>query len=120
MARNPTPAEIRETNPNMTKRCDSCHIVMYANADFGTFENALTLNMSGGYGEYVDSAIAKPSELEFTLCHKCGHKLMAKFFSSWDFGNWHSRTSDKYCDGWKPARHSLEDIIFNQREEYYE
>jgi len=101
MSRQPTPAEIRETNPNMTLTCDSCYLVINANADYGTFENTLTINMSGGYGEYVDSAFLKEKEVEFYLCHKCAHKLMKSFFGDWDLSGWHPRTKDKYCDGWK-------------------
>lgn len=100
MSRQPTPAEIRETNPNMHKRCDKCSEVLYANADYGTFDNALTLTASGGYGEYVDSAFLKPEELEFMLCHKCAHKLMKTFFGNYDFFRWHPKTKDKFCDGW--------------------
>ena len=98
--RNPTPAEIRETNPNMTKTCDKCSLVMNASEHFGTFENSLTVTMSGGYDEFVDSFALDAKGLEFTLCHKCAHKLM-KFFSHWDFSHWHPRTADKYCDGWR-------------------
>lgn len=98
--RNPTPEEIRETNPNMTQTCDKCSLVMYANEHFATFDNSLTITMSGGYGEYVDSIVLKEKECEFTLCHKCAHKLM-KFFGQWDFSHWHPRTVDKYCDGWR-------------------
>ena len=100
MSRPPTQAEMRETNPNMKQRCGKCDLVMTANADFGTFEDMLTLTMSGGYGEYVDSAFVKDEELEFTLCHECAHKLMAEFFGQWQFTGWHPRTEDKYCDGW--------------------
>ena len=101
MSRQPTQAEIKETNPNMTLTCDSCYLVMNANADYGTFENALTINMSGGYGEYVDSAFLKEKEVEFCLCHECAHKLMKSFFGDWDLSRWHPRTKDKYCDGWR-------------------
>ena len=85
MSRPPTPAEIRLTNPNMTMQCSKCYLVMNANADYGTFENMLTINMYGGYGEYVDSAFLKDEELEFYLCHKCAHKLMKTFFGDWDW-----------------------------------
>jgi hypothetical protein len=109
MSRKPTAEEIRETNPNITKKCDRCNITMNANKDYATFENSLTLSMTGGYGEFVDSAFINPKELEFMLCHKCGHKLMKEFFSQWVFSNWHPRTKDKYCDGW----------IYNKEGEYY-
>jgi hypothetical protein len=101
MSRPPTPQEIRDTNPNMTMQCDSCYLVMHANADFGTFENALTINMSGGYQEYVDTAFINAKEVEFNLCHKCAHKLMKSFFGDWAVSGWHPRTKDKYCDGWR-------------------
>ena len=101
MSRPPTPAEIRLTNPNMTMQCSKCYLVMNANADYGTFENMLTINMCGGYGEYVDSAFLKDEELEFYLCHKCAHELMKTFFGDWGTSRWHPRTDDKYCDGWK-------------------
>lgn len=101
MSRKPTPAEVRETNRNLTKSCDKCFIEMTANEHFGTFENSLTLTMSGGYNEYVDSVVVKEKELEFTLCHKCAHKLMKTFFGSWEYSHWHPRTKDKYCDGWR-------------------
>ncbi len=104
MTRPPTPEEIRATNPNMTQRCDKCDLVMNADANFGTFENMLTLSLSGGYMEYVDSVAIPDEELEFHLCHKCAHKLMAQFFSQWDLTSWHPRTEDKYCDGWTMAR----------------
>ena len=100
MSRKPTRAEIIETNPNMTMHCDKCELVMNADKNYGTFENALTLNVSGGYGEYVDTLDPNSPEFEFTLCHKCAHKLM-KFFSHWDLSSWHPKTKDKYCDGWK-------------------
>jgi hypothetical protein len=74
---------------------------MNASEHFGTFENSLTIKMSGGYNEYVDSFALKEKELEFTLCHKCAHKLMKSFFGNWDFSHWHPRTEDKYCDGWR-------------------
>jgi len=101
VSRPPTPAEIRETNPNMTLECSKCYLVVNANADYGTFENMLTINMYGGYGEYVDSAFLKDEELEFYLCHKCAHQLMKTFFGDWDTSRWHPRTKDKYCDGWR-------------------
>jgi hypothetical protein len=100
MSRTPTPQEIMDTNPNMTKQCDKCDLIVRADANYGTFQNMLTLTMSGGYGEYVDSYALKPEELEFYLCHKCAHKLMAQFFSQWEFMRWHPRTKDRYCDGW--------------------
>lgn len=100
MSRPPTSQEIRETNPNMTKQCDKCDLVITANADFGTYENMLWITMSGGYGEYVDAVGAKEDELEFALCHKCAHELMAQFFGQWVTSNWHPRTEDSYCDGW--------------------
>lgn len=100
MARKPTRAEIIETNPNMTKTCDSCSAVAHANKDYGTFENWLTLTASGGYGEFVDTIHPNSKEYEFNLCHKCAHKLMKKFFSQWSFNHWHPRTDEKFCDGW--------------------
>lgn len=100
MARKPTQAEILATNGNLSKRCDKCSVQMWADKNYGTFPNALTLTMSGGYGEFVDAVALNPAELEFNLCHKCAHKLMKTFFSQWDFSNWHPRTEDKYCDGW--------------------
>lgn len=100
MGRAPTPAEIRETNPNVTLECSKCETVMRLDANYGTFKNSLTLTMSGGYDEYVDSAVIKNEELEFNLCHKCAHELMAQFFPDWSFSHWHPLTKDKYCDGW--------------------
>ena len=104
MSRKPTRAEIMETNPNMTQRCDKCALVVQANEFFGTFDNMLTLSMSGGYSEYVDSYALSEAALEFHLCHKCAHKLMTQFFSQWDLSGWHPRTKDKYCDGWTMSR----------------
>jgi hypothetical protein len=101
MSRPPTPDEIRATNPNMTMTCDKCYLVMNANADFGTFENMLTMTMSGGYNEYVDNVNIPTNEVEFRLCHKCAHELMKTFFGDWVTSGWHPRTDDEYCDGWK-------------------
>jgi len=98
--RKPTPAEIRETNPNVTRNCDSCNTLQRANEHFGTFENSLTFNVSGGYNEYVDTIYPSDKEFEFFLCHKCAHKLMSKFFPHWSFNHWHPKTDDKFCDGW--------------------
>ena len=98
--RKPTPAEIRETNPNVTKNCDSCEKSMSLDENYGTFENSLTINMSGGYGEYVDTIDPTNQEFEFFLCHKCAHTMMAKFFPHWSFRHWHPKTDDKFCDGW--------------------
>lgn len=109
MSRQPTRAEIIETNANLTKTCDKCSLVMNADKYYGTFPNALTINMSGGYGEYVDAVALKPAELEFTLCHKCAHKLMKTFFSQWEFFHWHPQTKDKYCDGWTSGAYYTED-----------
>ena len=103
MSRPPTPEEIRATNPNMTRMCDKCDLVMYGDANFGTFEHMLTLSLSGGYMEYVDSVVVPEQELDFHLCHECGHKLMIEFFGQWDYTRWHFRTKDKYCDGWSFA-----------------
>lgn len=100
MSRPPTPKEIRDTNPNMTQRCDKCDLVQQASEHFGTFDNMLTLTASGGYGEYVDNYGISEGAREFHLCHKCAHKLMKQFFSQWDLSGWHSGTKDKYCDGW--------------------
>lgn len=100
MSRQPTPAEIRETNRNVTKKCDSCSVVMVADEFFGTFDNSLTFQINGGYSEYVDSGFIGHEELEFVLCHKCAHKMMSKFFPQWSFSHWHPKTEDKYCDGW--------------------
>lgn len=101
MSRPPTPDEIRATNPNMTMECDKCRIVMNANADFGTFDNMLTMTMSGGYGEYVDTVFIPTKEIEFRLCHKCAHELMRTYFGEWETSGWHPRTEDKYCDGYR-------------------
>ena len=100
MARKPTPAEIRETNPNVTKSCDSCQKVMTADEFYGTFENMLTFKVLGGYMEYVDTVDPDRSEYEFNLCHKCGHKLMDKFFPHYDLSHWHEKTAEKFCKGW--------------------
>ena len=100
MSRQPTPQEIKQTNSNLTKQCDRCDLLVRADANYGTFENMLTLTMSGGYNEYVDVIDPSSPEFEFTLCHKCAHKLMAQFFSQWATQGWHPRTTDKYCDGW--------------------
>lgn len=99
MPRNPTRAEIIETNSNMTQKCDKCFVVMYADKYYGTFENMLTFKVEGGYGEYVDTIDPNSKEFVFNLCHKCGHKLMA-FFPEYDLSNWHPRTADKFCNGW--------------------
>ena len=100
--REPTPQEVKETNPRMTRACDKCGLVVRANAHFGTFENMLSITMSGGYGEYVDSVgVRNPEDLEFALCHKCAHNLMNRFFGKWVTPNWHPRTKDRYCDGWR-------------------
>ena len=109
MSRQPTRAEIIETNANMTKTCDKCSLVMSADKYYGTFPNALTINMSGGYGEFVDTIHPSSKEFEFTLCHKCAHKLMKTFFSQWEFSSWHPRTEDKYCDGWSRRNWITED-----------
>lgn len=105
MSRPPTPAEIMATNPNMTLQCSKCYLVQNANSAYGTFENMLTINMSGGYGEYVDSAFLRDEELEFYLCHECAHLLMKTFFGDWNLSGWHPRTEDKYCDGWEISDH---------------
>ena len=101
MSRPPTQAEMRETNPNMKQTCDKCHLVVYGDKNYGTFENMLTISLSGGYAEYVDSVVLTEDELEFHLCHKCAHQLMKTFFGNWELSGWHERTKDKYCDGWK-------------------
>jgi hypothetical protein len=100
MPRQPTQAEIWATNANLTTRCDKCTLEMNADRNYGTFPNALTLKMSGGYGEFVDTINPDSKEFEFTLCHKCAHKLMKTFFSQWEFSHWHPRTAEKFCDGW--------------------
>ena len=97
MSRPPTPEEIRATNPNMLQRCDKCDLAQHASEHFGTFDNMLTLTASGGY---VDNYGISEGAREFHLCHRCAHKLMAQFFSQWDLSGWHSRTQNKYCDGW--------------------
>ena len=102
MSRQPTRAEIIETNANMTKKCDSCFLEMNADKYYGTFENMLTFQVSGGYNEYVDTVIVGSKEHEFSLCHKCAHSMMAKFFPHYDLSNWHPKTSDKFCNGWSP------------------
>jgi len=102
MSRKPTRAEIIATNANMTKKCDSCFLVMNANKYFGTFENMLTFHVSGGYNEFVDTVFPEDDKYKFNLCHKCAHKMMAKFFPHFDVGNWHSKTNDKFCNGWSP------------------
>ena len=99
--RKPTPEEIRMTNPNVTKNCDSCNTLQRASETFGTFENALFFKVEGGYEEYVDTVFGSKGEYDFFLCHKCAHKLMKQFFPHWDFSHWHPRTTDKYCDGWR-------------------
>jgi len=101
MSRPPTQAEIRATNPNMIQRCDKCHLVVHADKNYGTFENMLTMEMSGGYAEYVDSIALNTEQLTFHLCHECAHELMRTFFGDWELRGWHPRTEDKYCDGWK-------------------
>ncbi len=101
MARKPTRAEIIATNENMSQKCDSCFLVMYANKYYGTFDNMLTFKVSGGYGEYVDTIYPDSKEFEFNLCHKCAHKMMSKFFPHYDLSGWHPRTDDKFCNGWR-------------------
>lgn len=101
MPRKPTPAEIIETNPNMTQKCDSCFLVMNADKYYGTFENMLTFKVLGGYNEYVDTIEPDRKEFEFHLCHKCAHKMMGKLFPHYDLSKWHPRTDDKFCDGWR-------------------
>lgn len=101
MSRPPTQAEMRETNPNMKQTCDKCHLVVYGDKNYGTFENMLTMQLSGGYAEYVDSMVFSDEEMTFHLCHKCAHELMRTFFGDWDLAGWHPRTKDDYCDGWK-------------------
>ena len=100
MPRQPTQAEIRATNGNLTTRCDKCTLEMWSDENYGTFPNALTLTMSGGYGEFVDTINPDSKEFEFTLCHKFAHKLMKTFFSKWEFSHWHPLTEEKFCDGW--------------------
>lgn len=101
MSRQPTEEEIKETNPNMTKTCDKCFLVVNADRNFGTFENMLTLNLSGGYCEFVDSiAVKNPEELEFALCHKCAHAFFSKFLNIHTPRGYHPKTSDKFCEGW--------------------
>jgi len=100
MSRQPTRAEIIATNANMTKKCDSCSFVMNADKYYGTFENMLTFKVSGGYNEYVDTLDPNSKEFEFSICHKCAHGMMAKFFPHDDMSGWHPKTSDKFCDGW--------------------
>jgi hypothetical protein len=100
MTRKPTQAEIILTNENLTQTCDKCSKVMQADGNYGTFPNALTLNVSGGYGEFVDTIYPDSKEFEFNLCHKCAHKLMKSFFPQWSFSHWHPRTEEKFCDGW--------------------
>jgi len=102
MSRQPTRAEIVATNANMTKKCDSCSLVISADKYYGTFENMLTFQVSGGYNEYVDTMFPEDDKYKFSLCHKCAHSMMAKFFPHYDLSNWHPRTNDKFCDGWSP------------------
>lgn len=109
MTRQPTRAEIIETNANVYQQCDSCHIKVYMDKYYGTFPNMLTLRAEGGYGEYVDTIDPNSPEFEFHLCHKCGHKLMNKFFKQWDFSKWHPKTDDKFCDGWTPRNWTSEE-----------
>ena len=110
MARKPTRLEIIETNPNVTKNCDSCDKLMRADKYYGTFENSLTINVSGGYNEFVDTLDPSKKEYEFILCHKCAHKLMSKFFSHWSFSNWHPKTDDKFCDGWQSPYNGTDEM----------
>ena len=97
MSRQPTPQEIAETNQNITRQCDSCHTTLVRNPDFRTFDNALTLTITGGYGEFIDTLNMGE---EFFICHQCGHELMANMFSTFDITGWHPKTEDPFCDGW--------------------
>jgi hypothetical protein len=81
-----------------TRRCDSCLYEAERNHDYGTFENCLTLTLTGGYGEFVDTWQDAGEEL--FLCHMCSHELMSMMFSRLDIKNWHPKTEDKYCNGW--------------------
>lgn len=110
MPRKPTRLEIIETNASVYQQCDSCHIKVYMDKYYGTFENMLTLRAEGGYNEYVDTINPNSKEFEFHLCHKCAHKLMNRFFKEWDFSGWHPKTDDKFCDGWQPSYSGIDEM----------
>jgi hypothetical protein len=67
------------------------------NKDYRTFENCLTLTLTGGYGEFIDTWANEGEEL--FLCHECGHLLM-DVFKNLNIKGWHPKTDDPYCNGW--------------------
>jgi hypothetical protein len=66
-----------------------------------------TVMIGGGYAEFIDTFDDYPTI--GTLCHKCGHDLLAwlnyDHSQTNEFGKWfgHPKEPDSFCNGWSIA-----------------
>ena len=79
--------------------CDRCNkTIPKPWNDSPNLDNGLLVSLSGGYGEFIDSAFT--GSYDVVLCHECAHDLAD--FLGIDVHNWHAHSPDS---GQHPDHH---------------
>lgn len=87
--------------------CSKCKVKL-VRTGFGGYENSLTVDLHGGYVEFVDTIVFSNEQmtnypLSHRLCHQCAHSLL-----NWlevpmkNIEGWHPRSEgDDFCEGYQ-------------------